>query len=105
MILSHWLRVSGSTCPVNTSRQPVDTSGCLAAPPRSPDTRLHPIHGTLRVKKSVGQLKISSASHMSYPSKIQEIPIANPNKMYENFNQNLEISDFFAFMLSYFDAI
>ena len=35
VILSHWLRVSGSTCPVNTSRQPVDTSGCLAASPRS----------------------------------------------------------------------
>ena len=59
----------------------------------------------LEGKKSVGQLKISSASHMSYPSKIQEIPIGNPNKMYENVNQNLGISDLFAFMLSYFDAI
>ena len=31
--------------------------------------------------------------------------MGNPKKKYENFEQNLEISDFFAFMLSCFDVI
>ena len=103
MILSHWLRVSGSTCPVNTSRQPVDTSGCLAASPRSLDTRLHPIHGTLRVKN----LSVGWKNHLrlTYPSKIQEIPMGSPKKMYEHFEQNLAMSDIFALTLSRFDAI
>ena len=49
VLLSHWLRVSGSICPVNTSRQPVDTSGCLVAFPRRPIT---PKHDSMKAKKS-----------------------------------------------------
>ena len=49
VILSHWLRASGSTFPVNTSRQPVDTSGCLAASPRHPITSKH---DSMKAKKS-----------------------------------------------------
>ena len=68
--LRHWLRVPGSPCQVNTSRESVAPSECLTASPRSLSNRLHPTHDTLRVKN----LSIGWHFHVHliyYPSKIQ----------------------------------
>ena len=70
----------------------VETSGCLAASPRSLGTRLHPIHDTLRVKN----LPVGWKFHLylTYPSEIQETAMGNPKKCMNISNKTSKFQTF-----------
>ena len=87
----------GCTEPVNTCRQPVDTSGCLAASPRHPITSKH---DSMKAKKS---------GISSFCSKLSYVLLGFPIEMscvslgYVRCRWNVQPTDrFFALKVSYY---